>query len=164
MWWIPPIWFILLEQGNRTRSMTAFGSSKQRMKTHVIIRVSKGLRKGGLNSQKEISTNRGETLLCKAKSSDQTSVFASLKLKFSFLYFRIFILRKNGKFFFLGVKNYISALWPSCLCHALRWLHFLSNIIITLCSGDLLATYLSVKPENIEVQTLKPVANFHAFL
>ena len=89
------------------------------MKTHVIIRVSKGLRKGGLNSQKEISTNRGETLLCKVKSSDQTSVFASLKLKFSFLCFRIFILRKNGKFFFFRSKNlYFSTmakLFVSCL-------------------------------------------------
>ena len=38
-----------------TRSMTAFGSNHQRMKTQVIIRVSK-LKEGGMNLQKEVDT------------------------------------------------------------------------------------------------------------
>ena len=38
-----------------TRSMIAFGSNHQRMKTQVIIRVSK-LKEGGMNPQKEVDT------------------------------------------------------------------------------------------------------------
>ena len=38
-----------------TRSMTAFGSNHQRMKTQVIIKVSK-LKEGRMNPQKEVET------------------------------------------------------------------------------------------------------------
>ena len=44
-----------IEQSHMTRSMIAFGSNHQRMKTQVIIRVSK-LKEGGMNPQKEVDT------------------------------------------------------------------------------------------------------------
>ncbi|KAK9919774.1 hypothetical protein M0R45_028352 [Rubus argutus] len=47
--------FILLEQVNMTRSMTAIGSNYRRTKTQEIVRVNKGLGKGWMNSQEELN-------------------------------------------------------------------------------------------------------------
>lgn len=47
--------FILLEQVNMTKSMTAIGSNYQRTKSQEIVRVNKGLGKGWMNSQKELN-------------------------------------------------------------------------------------------------------------
>ncbi|ONI04557.1 hypothetical protein PRUPE_6G328100 [Prunus persica] len=73
--------FILLEQVNMTRSMTAIGSNYRRTKTQAIVRVNKGLGKGWMNSKKEINlmTKEVETMrvqlndlqMCKLKLQNQ---------------------------------------------------------------------------------------------
>ncbi|KAJ0079772.1 hypothetical protein Patl1_22691 [Pistacia atlantica] len=60
--------FILLEQVNMTRSMTAAGSNYQRTKTQAIIRVSKGSEKGfSLTFHKEINMMKKEVETMKMK-------------------------------------------------------------------------------------------------
>ncbi|KAL6146616.1 hypothetical protein ACLB2K_057294 [Fragaria x ananassa] len=73
--------FILLEQVNMTRSMTAIGSNYRRTKTEAIVRVNKGLDKGRMNSQKELNlmTKEVQTMrvqlhdlhMCKLKLQNQ---------------------------------------------------------------------------------------------
>lgn len=73
--------FILLEQVNMTRSMTAIGSNYRRTKTEAIVRVNKGLDKGRMNSQKELNlmTKELQTMrvqlhdlhMCKLKLQNQ---------------------------------------------------------------------------------------------
>ena len=56
-----------------TRSMTAFGSNHLRIKTQVIIRVSK-LKEGGMNQQKEVDTMKVpliELQMCQLKPQRQ---------------------------------------------------------------------------------------------
>ncbi|KAG7969123.1 hypothetical protein I3843_07G015200 [Carya illinoinensis] len=52
--------FVLLEQVNRTRSMTASGSNYGRTKMQAIISVSKGLEKGWMNRKEEIKIMKKE--------------------------------------------------------------------------------------------------------
>ncbi|PRQ42139.1 putative SKP1/BTB/POZ domain, NPH3 domain-containing protein [Rosa chinensis] len=73
--------FILLEQVNMMRSMTAIGSNYRRTKTQAVVRVNKGLGKGWMNSQKELNlmTKDVETIrgqlndlhMCKLKLQNQ---------------------------------------------------------------------------------------------
>ncbi|XP_050383172.1 root phototropism protein 3-like [Argentina anserina] len=73
--------FILLEQVNMTRSMTAIGSNYRRTNTQAIVRVNKGVGKGWMNSQKELNmmTKEVETMrvqlndlhMCKLKLQNQ---------------------------------------------------------------------------------------------
>ena len=56
-----------------TRSMTAFGSNHQRMKTQVIIKVYK-LKVGGMNPQKEVDTTKVQLIelqMCQLKPQRQ---------------------------------------------------------------------------------------------
>ena len=56
-----------------TRSMTAFGSNHRRMKTQVIIKVSK-LKEAGMNLQKEVDTMNVQLIelqLCQLKPQRQ---------------------------------------------------------------------------------------------
>lgn len=57
--------YILLEQVNMTKVMTAAGSNFRRTKGQAIIRVSKGLEKGRISSQKEIKVMKKEVEMMK---------------------------------------------------------------------------------------------------
>ena len=62
-----------IEQSHMTRSMIAFGSNHQRMKTQVIIKVSK-LKEAGMNLQKEVDTMNVQLIelqLCQLKPQRQ---------------------------------------------------------------------------------------------
>lgn len=75
--------FILLEQVNMSRSMTAIGSNYRRTMTQAIVRVNKGLGKGMANSRKEINSmaEEVETMrlqlndlkICKTKLQNQVN-------------------------------------------------------------------------------------------
>lgn len=52
--------FILLEQVNMARSITAFGSNYRRTKTQKIARVSNGIEKGWMSSHREMRMMKKE--------------------------------------------------------------------------------------------------------
>ncbi|XP_052183961.1 root phototropism protein 3-like isoform X2 [Diospyros lotus] len=63
--------FILLEQVDMTRSITAAGSKYQRTKSQAIIRIGKGAGKGGMmGGQKEIKTMKQDVERIKVQISD----------------------------------------------------------------------------------------------
>ncbi|KAF5453999.1 hypothetical protein F2P56_023700 [Juglans regia] len=76
--------FMLLEQVNMTRSMTASGSNYGRRKAQAIIRVSKGLENGWMNRKEEIKIMKkevdnmkvqlNELLMCKLKLQRQVKI------------------------------------------------------------------------------------------
>lgn len=62
--------FILLEQVNMSRSMTATGSNYRRTKTQAIVRVNKNLGKGKANSRREINSMAEEVETMRLQLND----------------------------------------------------------------------------------------------